>query len=172
MSDPATAGLDIFNAAYLHSQVFWTGVSFAFMALILVWKVLPAVTQALDARADKIRGDLSTAEEKRREAEAAMAEYTAKLAKAKEEAMDIVNTARNDAKAMVDARMGELERDIAKRREAAQEAIEATKAQAMKDLQSQVAEIAVQVTEKLLAIHVDTKKAEAITDKAVKDLMH
>jgi F-type H+-transporting ATPase subunit b len=164
--------MDLFNSAYLHSQIFWTAVSFAVMMAVLAWKGLPAITRILDARAEQIRTDLATAEQQRLAAEKALADYEAKLAKAKDEAAGIVNTARAEAKALVDARMGELEQEIARRREDAKASINATKAQAMKELQGQVADLALKVTEQLLATNLDAKKAKVLTDQAVKDLAH
>jgi F-type H+-transporting ATPase subunit b len=164
--------MDLFNSAYLHSQIFWTALSFAIMMAVLAWKGLPAITKILDERAERIRTDLATAEQQRLAAEKALADYEAKLAKAKDEAAGIVNTARTEAKALIDARMAELEQEIARRREEAKASINATKAQAMKELQGQVADLAVQVTEQLLAESVDAKKAKTLTDKAVKELVN
>ncbi|MDD9911945.1 MAG: F0F1 ATP synthase subunit B [Alphaproteobacteria bacterium] len=168
----ATQGMDLFNTAFLHSQIFWTAVAFGLMMFIMAWKVLPVITAILDERAERIRNDLDTADAKRQEAELSLAAYEKKLAEAKGEASDIVSEARVEAKKLVDARLGELEDELKRRRDEATKAIEATKAQAMKELQGQVAELAVQVTEKLLTESVDAKKAEKLTNQAVKNLVN
>ncbi len=162
--------MDLFNMAFLHSQVFWTGVSFCLLLIVMAWKVLPAITAALDERADKIRTDLTSAEESRRKAELSLAAYEEKLAKAKDEAASIINIARVEAKNLVDERLKELDEEMSRKRDDAAKSIDAARASAMKDLQAQVATLTVQVTEKLLAESLDAKKAEALTSAAIKDL--
>ena len=164
--------MDLFNSAFLHSQVFWTGVAFAFMLFIMVWKVLPAITAILDERATRIKDDLDTADSKRAEAEKTLLAYETKLAKAKDETAEMLSIARQEAKKLVDTRLAELEEELKRRREDATKALEATKAQAMKELQAQVAALAVDVTEKLLAESVDAKKAAKLTDDAVKSIVN
>ncbi len=167
------SSLDIlFNAEFLHSQLFWVAVSFAVLMVVVVFKALPAMVAMLDERANKISKDLTDAEKARESAEKSFANYEAKLAKAQEEAADIISKSRDDAKALVGAKMAKMDVDIARKREDANKAIEASKQKAMRDLQGQVAEIAVQVTEKLLSEMVDSKKAQAITNKAVKQLLN
>lgn len=166
------AGIDIFNTAHLHSQLFWTGLSFFIMLGILWWKVLPAITKMLDERAAKIGGDIKGAETARMDAEKALAKYEAKLAKAKDEATAILSTARADAKAMIDSKLAEAEAEITKKKEDAKQSISAAKTQAMKELEGTVTNLAIKITETLLQETVDSKKAQKLTDAAVKELTH
>lgn len=163
-------GMDIFNTAYLHSQIFWTGLSFFIMLGILWWKVLPAILKMLDDRALTISTDMSRAEQARKDAEQALVNYETKLAKAKEEATAILSTARTDAKKMTDARIAEAEIEITKKKEDAKAAIAQAQANAMKDVEKTVASLAISIGEALIETTLDKKQAEKLTDKALKQL--
>jgi F-type H+-transporting ATPase subunit b len=58
-----------FDPTWFPSQIFWLAVTFFVLYRILVRAILPRLTDTLDRRAAKIRGDLDAAEAARRSAD-------------------------------------------------------------------------------------------------------
>ena len=71
-------------------------VIFLSLALKFVW---PHLLKGLDDRDQKLRDDLEAADEARKQAKAALAEYEQELSSARNEAGEMIAKARNDAKA-------------------------------------------------------------------------
>lgn len=159
--------MELFVTSYLESQYFWTTVAFLVL-LGVMWRfVVPAVLGALDARAARIAGDLDAAERSRNEAEGKLVEYQAMLAAARKEAGEIVSEARAEAEALASEKIRQVEAELARKADEARKSIAAAKVEAMEEIQAEVAEIAVQVAEKLLRDKVDAKAAKSLTDKVL-----
>lgn len=159
--------MELFVVTYLQSQYFWTTVAFLIL-LGVMWRfVVPAVLGVLDARAAKIAADLDAAERGRLQAEGTLAEYAAQLAQAKKEAGEIVSKARAEAEALANERIKQVEADLARKAEDARKSIEAARDEALRGVQKEIADIAVQVAGKLIDASVDAKVAANLTDKAL-----
>jgi F-type H+-transporting ATPase subunit b len=77
---------------------FWVMISFfAFIALLLYYKVPRTVGKALDSRADAIRRELDEARRLRDEAQALLADYQRKSREAETEAKEILEQAKREA---------------------------------------------------------------------------
>src|SRR6187402_3400902 len=76
----------------------WGTIAFVVVLVVIVWKVLPNINRALDARRDAIEGGLKRAEEAQQGAQEALEQYNAQLAEARAEAARIRDQAREDAK--------------------------------------------------------------------------
>jgi len=76
----------------------WGTIAFAVVLVVIIWKVLPNINRALDARRDAIEGGLKRAEEAQAGAQEALERYNAQLAEARAEAARIRDQAREDAK--------------------------------------------------------------------------
>jgi F-type H+-transporting ATPase subunit b len=159
--------MELFVLEYLHSQYFWTTVAFLILLGVMSKFVVPSVLGVLDARAAKIAADLDAAERGRLQAEGTLAEYAAQLAQAKKEAAEIVSRARAESEALANERTKQVEADLARKAEDARKSIEAARDEAMRNVQKDIAEIAVQVANKLLEASVDSKVAASLTDKAL-----
>lgn len=164
--------MELFDTTFLQNQLFWTGLAFVIL-LGVMWKyVVPAITETLDKRAEQISGDLFRAESLRKQAEESLANYETQIREARSEAANMVTKAREEARAIVEARTAELEAEISRKSEEARSSIEHAKAQALKEVQTQVAELAINVAEKIIAETIDAKKAAKATDSAVKELLN
>lgn len=159
--------MELFVLEYLHSQYFWTTVAFLILLGVMTKFVVPAVLGVLDARAAKIAADLDAAERGRVQAEGTLAEYAAQLAQAKKEAGEIVSRARAESEALANERIKQVEADLARKADDARKSIEAAREEAMRNVQKDIAEIAVQVASQLLDQSVDAKVAANLTDKAL-----
>jgi len=78
----------------------WTIITFLVLLLIL-WKAAwKPIVEALDARAEKVRGDIESAEKNRLETERLLAQHRDLMGKSKEEAAQIIAEGRSDAEAL------------------------------------------------------------------------
>lgn len=160
----------LFDTTFLHSQLFWTGIAFVLILVVMWIFVLPRITQALDERAENIREDLDKAESLRKDAEQALATYEKQLKAARQEASSIVEQAKEEASKMVAFKTKELEEELSRKAQQAAEQIASAKDQALRDVQSQVADLALSAAEKLIEKEIDKKTAEQITEDAIKRL--
>lgn len=162
--------MELFDATFLHSQLFWTSLSFGILFIAMAKFVAPAIAKVLDERAASIKADLDQAKQQQQESERVLAEYQKQLNDAREEASQLVADARAQADALTSERMKQLEEDITKRSAAAAASIEQAKQKAMAEVQAEVASLAVNVAEKALDGLVDSKGAEKSVTAALKSL--
>lgn len=78
----------------------WTSVTFLVVLIVLRQFAWKPIAKALDERADKIHADLDKADAVRKEAEARLEEYMAKLNGLRAEGQEIIAEARKDAEAL------------------------------------------------------------------------
>ncbi|MGH8914360.1 MAG: F0F1 ATP synthase subunit B [Acidimicrobiia bacterium] len=141
------------------------------IVFFFVWKwALPAINQMLEARQQAITGQLSEAEQTKREAESLLADYKAQLAEAKAEGARVIEEARlagEQLKADIVARAEEeAAQTLAKAREEAQN----EKARALSEARREVGEISVGLAEKIVGESLDAKMQKALIDRYLDDL--
>lgn len=160
----------LLNLSMVESTLFWTGLSFLVL-LVVIWKyVVPVLGGLLTERKNRIQGDIDKAEALREEAQKALAEYEKQLKTSRKEAQNIVANAKNEAEKIIQTKTAELERDLAKRSEDARVQIEQAKAKAMRDVRQEVTDLAITAAERILTQEVDNKKATKITDELLKEV--
>ncbi|MEO7573360.1 MAG: F0F1 ATP synthase subunit B [Acidimicrobiales bacterium] len=124
-------------------ELVWGGLSFLVL-LFLMWKfAFPAVKKGMEARTERIRGDLDAAENAKSEAVGVLDGYKAQLADAKSEAARIIEEARQSADALKKDQEARLQTELAEARARAAADIDAAKAQATADLRGELATLAV-----------------------------
>jgi len=125
------------------NEIIWGGISFLLL-LLLMWKfAFPALKDGMNARTERIRGDLDAAETAKTEAVTVLDGYKAQLADAKSEAARIIEEARQSADALKKDQEARLQTELAEARARAAADIEAAKAQATADLRGELATLAV-----------------------------
>ena len=132
------------------SEMIWTLVVFGIFFAVLATVVWPKILAALQAREDKQRNDLKTAEDAAKKATASIAEYDAKLAEARKEAQGIVAEARTAAQQAANADKAKIEAEVATMKAAAKADIAAAKEQALTDIYAQTATLSTAVAGKIL----------------------
>jgi F-type H+-transporting ATPase subunit b len=158
-------------AEHLQEAEFWVGLALAVFALILVWVKIPAMAgKALDARAEKIRGELFEAERLRKEAEALLASIKSQREEAERQSTEMIRNAEEEAKRLeADARV-RLEDQIKRRAELAQRKIATAEAQAAADVKAAAADLAAETASALLAARLASVKSDPLVDRAIKDI--
>ncbi len=154
-----------------HPDELIAGILAFLIVFFFVWrKALPSINKTLEARQQAIPGQLSEAEEAKREAESLLADYKAQLADAKAEGNRIIEEARaagEQLKADILARAEEeASQTLAKAREEAQ----SEKGRALAEARREVGEISVGLAEKIVGGSLDGKLQQELIDRYLADL--
>jgi F-type H+-transporting ATPase subunit b len=137
------------------NEVIWGTFGFLVVFAFLAWKGIPAIKSGMDARTERIRGDLEGAESAKAEAQSVLDEYRAQLADAKAEAGRIIEEARQAADGVKRDQEARLQTELAEMRERAAADVEAAKAQAIADLRGEVASLAIGAAEVVVGRNLD-----------------
>jgi F-type H+-transporting ATPase subunit b len=137
----------------------------------MLWRFVPLINKALDARSDAIAGGIKRAEEAQAEAQAALDKYNAQLAEARGEAGRIRDEARDDAKRIRTELVDQAQADAARIVANAQTQIEAERAAALVSLRGEVGTMAIDLASGVIGESLtDDKKAASIVDRFLADL--
>jgi F-type H+-transporting ATPase subunit b len=123
---------------------------FLILALILNAVLYKPLGQAIDQRADYIRGKQLDAQERLDKVKALTAEYERSLADARRQSQSIVADAQAEAQKLAAQAVAEAQRQAQAEREAAQQEIDNQRQSAMAALDGQVAALSRQIATKLL----------------------
>jgi len=149
----------------------WGTVAFVIVLVLFIWKVLPALNKALDARSAAIEGGLKKAEEAQAEANAAKESYQDQLAEARAEAARIREQARVDAQKIGSEVKDQAAADAARIVANAQAAIESERVAALASLRAEVGSLALQLAGGVIGESLsEDKKAAAVVDRFIADL--
>jgi F-type H+-transporting ATPase subunit b len=148
----------------------WTLVLFA-LSMIVLWKLaFPRISEALDRRQRAIEESIEIAERARREADQLLADYRERLAEARKQAEEIVHRARNaaevherDATEQAKARREQLMEQT--RRE-----IELETRRAIDEIRSEVADLTVMATEKIMRKTLTPEDQRRLLEEAISEL--
>jgi F-type H+-transporting ATPase subunit b len=152
-------------------DLIWGTIAFVLILVVMIWKGVPAINAALDARTDAIEGGIKRAEEAQAEAQAALEKYNAQLAEARGEAGRIRDEAREDAKRIRAELVDQAQADAARIVANAQNQIEAERAAALVSLRSDVGTLAIDLASGVIGESLsDDKKAASIVDRFLADL--
>jgi F-type H+-transporting ATPase subunit b len=148
-------------------EIVWAIVAFTIVFVVLAWKAWPAIKKALKDREERIRGDLERAEQARVEAETSLEEYRRQLAEARNEAHAIIEQARLDAERVRQERIGAVEGEIAELRARATEDIRLATERAVSDLHGKVAELSIELAEKVVEHSLDRDTQIALIENYI-----
>ena len=149
------------------SEMIWGGLAFAIVLGLLVKFAFPALKKGVKAREEKIRTDLESAERARQEAEEERSRYQAQLADARGEANRIVEEARAAAEQVRTDVTGRAEQEAADIRSRANDDIRAARDRAMSDLRGQVADISIELAEKIVERNLDRSTQEQLIESYI-----
>lgn len=152
-------------------DLIWGTFSIAVIFAVIVWKVVPRMNAALDARRDAIEGGLKRAEEAQAGAQEVLENYTAQLAEARAEAARIREQAREDGAAILAELKEHASAEAARIVGNAQVQIEAERAAAFASLREEVGLLALDLASTVIgeALSDDTRST-AIVDRFLADL--
>jgi F-type H+-transporting ATPase subunit b len=151
-------------------EMIWAVVLFILFAAVLGFVVWPKILGALQAREQKLEGDLVGAEKARAQADEALATYKAKIAEAQKEAQSVVEEARKSAEAAGAKIKADTEADIAKMKERAAAEIEAAKDQALSEVYAQAAELSTQIAGRILKREISAGDQQQLVNESLAEL--
>jgi len=149
---------------------------FALVALVIffgivIWLKVPAMAgRHLDARAERIRGELDEARRLREEAQELLAEFQRKRKAAEAEAQEIIAAARHEAELFTTEAARRTEELVARRTAMAEQKIAQAEAQALADVKSTAVDIAIAAAEKVIGEKVTGDAAEALIRKGLAEV--
>ena len=152
-------------------DLIWGTIAFVIILGFMIWKFVPSINAALDARSDAIAGGIKRADEAQAEAKAALEKYTAQLAEARGEAGKIREQARMDAATIVAEAKEQASVEAARIAATAQAQIEAERTAARASLRSEVGTLAIDLASGVIGESLsDDKRASSIVDRFLADL--
>jgi F-type H+-transporting ATPase subunit b len=149
------------------NEIIWGGLAFLVLLLVM-WKyALPPVRNMMKQREDRIREDLERAEQARTEAESELANYRRQVAEARSEAARIIEEARQSADEVKRQIQAQAEADAAATRSRAQEDIRLASERAQADLQGRVADLSIELAEKIVERNLDRDTQLALVESYI-----
>ncbi len=140
-----------------------------FIGIVIYFGVPRMITKMLDERIKKIETDLAEAEALRAEAKALLEDYARRREEAEKEAEGIVTAAREEAFRLTAEAKLSIEALIVRREKSVTEKIAQAEAQAIAEVRSRSADLAVEAARLLLEKQMATK-GDGLVEQAIKDV--
>lgn len=150
--------------------IIWTVVTFVILLFLLKKVAWGPILKSLNERETFIKDSLEKAENAQKEAEKLLEENNANLAKAEEEAQKVIAQGREYSEKLKEQMLEESKAEAKKMIEDAKAEIDSKNKEAFNLLKEQVADIAIQASEKILRENLDSEKQKKIVQKYIDDL--
>lgn len=151
-------------------ELVW-GISSFLIVFLLMWKyAFPSVKKGMDARTDRIRDSLSSAEQAKNDAQTILEDYQRQLADAKNEANRIIEESRQTAEALRRDLTARAEADAAEIRTRATADIEAAKERAMEELRGQLTDLTIELAERVVKRNIDRESNARLIDDYISSI--
>lgn len=147
------------------NELYWGAVAFGIIFLIFLWKGVPAIKAAMQARTVRIQDELAAASAAKAEAESELTTLKSSLGDIDAETAKIVADARDQATKLEADLLARAEADIADAKERSRTEIQAQRDQALADLRAAVAEQARTAADAVVRSNLD----DATTQSALID---
>lgn len=152
------------------NEIVWGTLAFAIVAGGLIKFGFPSIKKGLQAREDKIREDLESAETAKQEALAKSKDYDDKLKDARAQATRIIDEAKEQAGVVKAELVSKAEEEAATIRAKAHNDAEQIASRALDDIKGQVAELSIDLAEKVVKNSLDKKVQLDLVNSYIKDL--
>ena len=138
-----------FNKETFASQLVWFVVFFVALYVLIGRFAIPRLGGIIEARSQRIDGDMAEAKRLKDQSDAALAAYEKSLADARGRAQALANETRDKLNAEADKTRKKLETELNARLAKAEETIAATKTSAMANVQGIAIDTAAAIVERL-----------------------
>jgi F-type H+-transporting ATPase subunit b len=163
----ATGGFPPFDTKTFPSQLFWLGLTFLFLFLVLWRLVTPRISGIITARRDQINGDVKMADRHRKDAEGASAAYETALAGARARAHKLADENRKRLDEEVGKAKADADGDAHKKMAEADTRIAATRDEAKAHVIRAAQDAAADIVSRLTGDSVSTDEAAAAVQASV-----
>ena len=158
------SGLPQLDVETYPSQLFWLVITFGLLFILLSRVTLPRIAGALAARKNRIEGDLGAAEQSKKDASDALAQYEAALAQARNKALAMADENRKRIVGEIESLKGAADAKAQEAMSKAEARIAAERTRAEGNIRSAAAEAASSIVERLLGVPVSSDEAIAAVD--------
>jgi F-type H+-transporting ATPase subunit b len=148
----------------------WTLVCFAIAFFVLRKYAFGPIQRTIDERRERIRQAVDEADNARNEARELLEQNRAILAQARSEAADILAEARKIGDAQIDRAKQEAESERQRRLEDTRKQIEAETTRAIGQIRSEVADLTLEATARVVGKVLDTADQKRLVEEAVEGL--
>jgi F-type H+-transporting ATPase subunit b len=148
----------------------WTLIAFAITFFVLRKYAVGPIQKTIDDRRDRIRRAVEEADAARDEARELLEQNRAILAQARSESAGILAEARKVGDAHIDRAKQEAESERQRRMEETRRQIEAETARAIGQIRSEVADLTVEATERVVGKVLDSADQRRLVEEAVEGL--
>ncbi len=168
---PASESAGHGGGSLFEDTSFWVSLGFVVVvALFAYWGVHKKIADMLDKRAQAIADELDRARALRDEAQEILAKYQRAQREAEDEAADIIEQAKRDARQIaIDARE-KIEEQLARRARTAEDKIARAEAQAIAEMRSQTADLAIEAAREIIRTRMDQGAKGALAERAIDEL--
>lgn len=147
----------------------WTWITFIIVLVVLGTKAWKPMIKALENRENFIRESLAGAEAARKEAEKVAVEYEAMVAKARQEAQEIVAAGKETAERMKAEILSEAQEKSNGILKHAETQIAAERDRAISQIRTQIVDISMAAAEKIISRHLSRDDNERLIEDALKE---
>ena len=161
-------GFPPFDSSNFPSQLVSLAIAFVALYLIVSRIALPRVGSVIEARQNKIEGDLAEAQRLKDQSDAALKAYESELAAARTRAQVIGNEARDKLNAQAEAERKTLEEQLAAKLAGAEKTIASTRTTAMSNVRGIAADAASAIVQRLTGQAPEGKTVEAAVNASLK----
>jgi F-type H+-transporting ATPase subunit b len=141
-----------------------------FLGIAVYIKAPAMLAKSLDERGKRISDELDEARRLREEAKALLAEYQKKRKEAEAEAADILTAAKREAELFVEDAKAKAEDYVARRTASAEQKIAQAERDAVNEVRSLAADIAVEAARATIAAKVDAKTTASLFQSSLQAL--
>jgi F-type H+-transporting ATPase subunit b len=149
-----------FDTETFASQLVWLALTFGLLYVLMKRAILPRLAEALSARSDHIKHDLTRAEKLKRETEKVLGDYQQALSDARAKAATLGNLQRERFAAEVENKRATLEGQIAAKLAEAESDIAESKSKALARVDGIATELAGIIVTRLIGKEIATEKVE------------
>ena len=145
-------------------------IAFLVMLALLARYVYPVILQYAEARQRAIAEQLREAEESRKQAEARLQEAQAKLDDARRSAQGVLDAAEKSGEQLRQELRSKADEEARRTVDNARKQIEAERDQAIRSVRSEVADLVVTATEKVIGETLDDQRHRRLIEKAIEEV--
>ena len=157
-----------FNKETFASQLVWLVVFFVALYVIISKLAIPRLGGIIEARNQRIDGDLAEAKKLKDQSDAALASYEKSLADARARAQTLAGETRDKLNAEADQVRRKLETELNAKLAKAEETIAATKSSAMANVQGIAVDTATAIVQRLIGTSPSGSDVQAAVADALK----
>jgi F-type H+-transporting ATPase subunit b len=157
-----------FNQETFASQLVWLAIFFVALYVIIARAAIPRIGGIVEARRDRIEGDLAEANNLKEQSSTALAAYEKSLADARGRAQALANETRDKLNAEADTARRALETELNAKLAKAEKTIAATKTAAMSNVRSIAVDTASAIVERLTGTAPAAGAVESAVTNALK----